>query len=92
MRDIQIILGAGVAIAFAIAEETLGVGFSLNPLDRICWGRMSFGAMIKLKDLATLTIAFDAEEEITFRISIFPAGPFRIKKGRAVDMNASRTI
>ena len=47
--------------------------------------------MIKFKDLATLAIAFDAKEEITFRISIFPAGPLWIKKGRAVVVNVSRT-
>jgi hypothetical protein len=53
---------------------------------------MSLGAMIKFKDLATLAIAFDAKEKVTFRISIFPARPLRIKKSRAVDMNVSRTI
>jgi len=40
--------------------------------------------MIKLKDLATLAIFFDAKQDLTLRISNFPAGPLLIKISRTV--------
>jgi len=47
--------------------------------------------MIKLKDLATLAIFFDAKQDLTLRISNFPAGPLLIKISRTVIAHVFRT-
>ena len=67
-------------------KRPLRLSYSGSSLDRICWPRMSLGDIIKFKNLTTFAISLDAKQDITFRISIFPTGPFWIEISRAIYM------
>jgi hypothetical protein len=51
-----------------------------------------FGNRIKFKNLAGFTIFFNPEQDFTFRISNFPAGPLLVKISRTIFINVFRTI
>ncbi len=45
-------------------------------------GRSVSKIIVKLEDLAVLTIPLDAEQNFTLRISCFPTGSLRVEIGR----------
>jgi hypothetical protein len=47
---------------------------------------------IKIENLTTFTILFDAQKNLTLRISNFPARPFLVKIGRTICVHVFRTI
>jgi hypothetical protein len=53
---------------------------------------MGFRNRIKFKNLTGFTILLDAKQDLTFRISTFPAGPLWVKISRTIYINVFRTI
>jgi hypothetical protein len=54
--------------------------------------RTSFRTRIKYKNLTSFTILSDAKQDLTLRISNFPAGFLLVKISRTIFINVFRTI
>jgi hypothetical protein len=54
--------------------------------------RIRFRTRIESENLASPTILFDAKQDFTFGVSLFPTGAFRVKMSRTIFINVFGTI
>jgi hypothetical protein len=64
----------------------------MESLSRKSMNEHRFRGRIKLKNLATFAIPFDAKQDLILCISTFPAGVLRMKIGWATGMDILRAI